>query len=267
MELSENNSDYQFIADLYDHVVPYRTRPNVAFFVNAALAAQGPVLEVGCGTGRVLIPTARAGVPVTGVDLSSHMLDVCRSRLRNESDEVRSRVRLVRADMRQFELGTTFRLVTIPFRPFQHLISVRDQIGCLTTIRRHLVKGGELILDLFNPSHEALVRDNIGLEFGHEPEFTTPDGRRVRRLHKITGRDLHQQTMQVELIYEITRPSGGTERVVHAFAMRYLFRFEVEHLLARCGYRMGEVYSDYESRPYGALYPGELIVRAQKVGD
>ena len=264
MARAEGYAEYQFIADLYDHVVPYRTRSDVSFFVDAAVAADGPVLEVGCGTGRVLIPTARAGLRITGLDLSPHMLEVCRTRLRAEPDDVRARVRLVQGDMRGFDLGTTFQLVTIPFRPFQHLISIDDQIACLSTIHRHLVRGGELILDLFNPSHEALVRDNIGLEFGEEPEFTTPDGRIVRRVHKITGRDLHQQVMQVELIYDIAHPSGRRERVVHAFAMRYLFRFEVEHLLARCGYRIREIYSDYDRRPYGAVYPGELIVVAER---
>ena len=48
--------EYAFIADLYDYVVPYRNRPDVSFFVEAAVAAEGPVLEVGCGTGRVLDP-------------------------------------------------------------------------------------------------------------------------------------------------------------------------------------------------------------------
>ena len=70
--------DYAFIADLYDFVVPYRGRPDVAFFVEAAQESGGPVLEVGCGTGRVLIPKARAGVEITGLDLSEHMLAVCR---------------------------------------------------------------------------------------------------------------------------------------------------------------------------------------------
>ena len=73
MSHSAGYDDYAFIADLYDFVVPYRDRPDVAFFVSAAQETGGPVLEVGCGTGRVLIPTARSGAAITGLDASPYM--------------------------------------------------------------------------------------------------------------------------------------------------------------------------------------------------
>ena len=112
MDPAGGYEEYAFIADLYDYVAPYRTRPDVAFFVEAAQASGGPVLEVGCGTGRILIPTARAGVDVVGLDLSPHMLQVCQKRVLNEPEAVRSRIRLIQADMRNFDLAQTFKLVT-----------------------------------------------------------------------------------------------------------------------------------------------------------
>jgi ubiquinone/menaquinone biosynthesis C-methylase UbiE len=84
MSLAGGYDEYGFVADLYDHVALHRERPDVAFFVDAAKASGGPVLEVGCGTGRVLIPTARAGIDIVGLDLSPHMLAVCRRRLQDE---------------------------------------------------------------------------------------------------------------------------------------------------------------------------------------
>src|SRR6266446_1367283 len=96
--------EYAFIAELYDHVPLYRDRPDIAFFVDAAREAGSPVLEVGCGTGRVLIPTARAGIEIIGLDASAAMLAVCRSRLRDEPAPVQSLVQLVQADMRSFDL-------------------------------------------------------------------------------------------------------------------------------------------------------------------
>jgi SAM-dependent methyltransferase len=256
--------DYEFVADLYDHVVPYRDRPDVTFFVEAAQESGGPVLEIGSGTGRVLIPTARAGIEIVGLDLSSHMLEICRERLLQEPEDVQARAQLVQGDMRDFELGRAFRLATLPFRPFQHLTTVEDQLSCLGSIYRHLVAGGRLILDIFNPSLEALTRNTVGQEIGDEPEFTTPDGRRVVRRHKIVSRDLHSQINHVELIYCVTHPDGREERLVHAFPMRYLFRFEAEHLLARCGFEVEEVYADFDKSPYGSKYPGELIFVARK---
>jgi SAM-dependent methyltransferase len=256
---------YAFIADLYDHVALYRDRPDIAFFVDWARSQGSPVLELGCGTGRVLIPTARAGVEIVGVDASPHMLDVCRGRLRDEPETVQSRVRLVQADLRRFDLGQAFTLVTIPFRPFQHLLTVPDQLSCLDSIRRHLVDGGRLILDVFNPSLDALVKRPIGEEFGDEEPFMTPDGRRVIRRHKTVAHDRFNQVNDFELLYYVTHPDGREERLVHSFQLRYGFRFEMEHLLSRAGFIVDHLYAGYDRSEYGSTYPGELVFVARKV--
>jgi len=256
--------EYAGIAELYDHVALYRDRPDIAFYVDAARSANGAVLEIGCGTGRVLIPSARAGMEIVGVDLSRAMLAVCRRRLQQESADVRARVHLVQADMRDVALARQFALATIPFRPFQHLLTVRDQLACLDGIRRHLVDGGRLAFDVFNPSIDALASRPEGQEVGDEPEFTTPDGRRVLRRHRIIAQDRFYQANQIELIYYVTHADGQEERIVHAFTMRYLFRFEIEHLLARAGFELEHVYADYAKNPYGSTYPGDLIVVARK---
>jgi SAM-dependent methyltransferase len=141
-----------FIPEFYDHIVPYATRADVRFYVEAAQECGGPVLELGCGTGRILVPTARAGVEIAGLDASEGMLDACRRRLRAEPLEVQGRVSLHRGDMRDF---------------------------------------------------------------------------------------------------------------VHPFQMRCIFRFEAEHLLARAGFALDHVYSDFDRSPYGSRYPGDLILVAR----
>ncbi|MBI4640882.1 MAG: class I SAM-dependent methyltransferase [Candidatus Tectomicrobia bacterium] len=264
MDRSGGYEEYPFVAELYDYVVPYRDRQDVAFFVEMARQSEGPVLEIGCGTGRVLIPTAKAGIEVAGFDLSSSMLSICREKLSREPKEVQSKVQLVQGDMRQFDLGQEFRLVTVPFRPFQHLTTVEDQVSCLIRIHRHLVHEGRLILDLFNPDVRRLGSRTEQEEFGEEPEFIMPDARRVIRRHRIVSEDLFNQLLDVELIYYVTHPEGHEERLVHRFHMRYLFRFEVEHLLTRAGFKVEEVYADYDKSLYGSKYPGELIFVARK---
>ena len=267
MDRSGGYDQHDFVAEFYDHVVPYRDRQDVAFFVDLARESGGPVLELACGTGRVLLPTARAGIEIVGLDISRQMLAVCRHKLAAEPDEVRARVELHRADMCNFDLGRQFALATLPFRPFQHLLTVQDQLACLSTVRRHLADAGRIVLDVFNPSLPLMVDKKYLDEFGEEPEFTMDDGRRVVRRHKSVERDYANQILHGEIIYYVTHPDGRRERLVHDYKMRYLFRFEAEHLLARCGFDLEHVYADYDKSPYGSTYPGELLFIARKLPD
>ena len=167
--------------------------------------------------------------------------------------------------MRRFDLPRRFTLVTIPFRPFQHLETVDDQLACLGNVHRHLVPGGRLVFDLFNPSLDALANRPVGPEFANEPEFAMPDGRRVVRRFRITAHDRAHQTNHVELLYDVTHPDGREQRLVHAFTMRYLFRFEAEHLLVRAGFEVERLYAGWDRSPYGSTYPGELIFVARRI--
>jgi SAM-dependent methyltransferase len=257
-------TEHPFVARFYDDVIPYRDRPDVGFFVSMARERGAPVLEIGCGTGRVLIPTARAGLDIVGLDLSAEMLRVCRERLTREPDDVQLRVQLVEADMRRFELGRSFRLITIPFRPFQHLLEVSDQISCLRSVHRHLADDGRLVLDVFNPSIPLLAAEQQ--DWLPEEPFRTREGQQVVRRSRIASRDLARQIVHSEIAYDVTHADGHQEELVHRFEMRYLFRYEAEHLLARCGFALEAVYADYDRASYGSKYPGELILVARKAG-
>ncbi len=257
--------EYAEAAEFYDYVVPYATRGDVEFYVDEALAANGPVLELGCGTGRVLIPIARAGVTIEGLDGSPNMLARCREKLAAEPSKVQECATLHEGDMRSFDLRQKFNLVTIPFRPFQHLITVEEQLACLRCIHAHLTDDGRLILDLFNPSLDFLANRPLGVEMIEGPPFEMPDGRSVTRSFKVMNPDRFGQVNDIELIYDVTHRDGRKERSVHAFRMRYLFRYEVEHLLARAGFAVDQLYAGYDRSAYGSTYPGELIFIARKV--
>lgn len=252
------------VAAFYDEVVPYRERQDVGFFVDMAKQSGGPVLEMGCGTGRVLIPTARAGIEILGLDLSDSMLAICRQHLLAEAPEVRDKVQLAQGDMCTFDAGRIFNLVTIPFRPYQHLATVEDQMRCLINAHRQLAVGGRLVFDLFNPLLSSLIADDIGEESKDGPPFTMKDGRIVQRYARKTSRDLFKQIIEVDLIYRVKHPDSHEEVLIHSILMRYSFRYEVEHLLARCGFSVENVYADYDKSPFGSKYPGELIFVARK---
>lgn len=261
--MAESFDEYGAAAEYYDYVPTYAEREDVRFFVDMALQTGGPVLELGCGTGRVLLPVARAGIEITGLDLSQGMLAILQRRLAEEPPEVQARVRLVEGDMRDFDLGRQFALVTIPFKPFQHLVTVEEEMACLAAIRRHLLPGGRVVLDLFNPSMKALTDDSRFDEQPPEAEVELPDGTRFYRTWRTVDRNYFTQVQQVEMYYYVTHPDGREERAVHAFPMRWLYRFEAEHLLARCGFEVEHLYAGYDESEYGSKYPGELIFVAR----
>jgi len=262
--MGSDDFSYGCTVEFYDYIVPYHARKDIDFFIGMAEETGGPILELACGTGRVLIPTARKDFEITGLELDGEMLAICREKLENEPEEVQARVSLVKEDMRDFELPGTFSLITTPFRPFQHLETVGEQVACLESIHRHLSDDGKLVLDLFNPSMVILTDESRQEEFGEEDEFTMPDGRRVLRRCRVPSVDKAKQLINCEFIYYITHPDGSKEQRVDSFRMRYLFRYEVEHLLSRCGFTIEAVYGDYDRSPYGSTWPGELIFIASK---
>ena len=134
---------------VYDAV--YADVDDASLWSALAAVADGPVLELGCGTGRVLLPLARDGYEITGLDLSPEMLAFCREKLEGESAETRDRVSLLAADMASFDLGRDFGAIFCAFNSFHHLRTVEQQLACLERCRAHLAPGGLLVLDLFNP--------------------------------------------------------------------------------------------------------------------
>src|SRR5579859_2562881 len=102
---------------------------DVEFYVEEARRADGDVLEVGCGTGRVLLPIAVAGMTIAGLDPSEEMLSIARGKIAGEAEAVRLRIELVQGDVRTFSLDRRFHLAVIPYRAFLHLLTVEDQIA------------------------------------------------------------------------------------------------------------------------------------------
>jgi len=249
-------------AEFYDHTPLYQTRPDIAFYVEEARRA-GSVLELGCGSGRILIPTAAAGVSITGLDLSESMLARCREKLAAQPLDVRARVHLVHASMTAFNLAEKFSLVTTPFRAFQHLISIDDQLACLRCVHRHLAPSGWLILDMFQVNPAALDNPEWMREREDTPETKLPDGRSFRRTARIAAFHRAEQVNDVEFAVYVTHPGGRTERHSQTFPMRYFFPKEVEHLLARTGFRAVNIFGDFNRSPL-ANDSAEMLTIAEK---
>jgi len=255
--------DKPFIAECYDVNLLYAGRADVDFYLDFSRSADGKILELGCGTGRILVPTAAAGCEIVGLDLSEYMLAKCREKLQKQPREVQERARIIRSDMVNFDLKEVFCLITTPFRPFQHLLSVEEQLGCLRCVNRHLDVGGKLILDLFHVNPQMTYDPKFTVESEDIPEVELPDGTKFSRSGRIVAYHRAEQYNDIELIYYVTHPDGRKERLTQACPFRYFFRYEVEHLLARCGFVVKELFGNYDKSPLADDSP-EMIFVAEK---
>jgi SAM-dependent methyltransferase len=210
------------------------------------------VLELGCGTGRVLVPIARSGIECVGLDPSPLMSEAVRRK------NPPSNLHLVSGVMQDFDLGARrFPLIFSAFRGFQHLYTVDDQLRCLACVRRHLARGGFFAFDVFAPDLERIASSEEPER--EEARFWEADDEIVR--YASVSRDHVEQTMHIRMRYERRRGDKPVGNEVVEFRMRYFFRYELEHLMARAGFEHVELYGGFDGRPYDYV-SGEMIIVA-----
>jgi hypothetical protein len=166
--------------------------------------------------------------------------------------------------MTNFSTGEQYALITKPFRPFQHLITVAEQKACLTCANRHLKRQGLFILDVFHPYIPRLTDPKYFMEIEVDPSIELPDGRILRRTSRTAAFHREEQYNDIELIHYVRYPDGREERLVHAFPFRYFYRYEVENLLSLCGFRVVEFFCNFDKSQFTADSP-EMIFVAEKV--
>jgi SAM-dependent methyltransferase len=215
------------------------------------------VLEIGCGTGRALLPIARAGFACVGLDASPAMLDVLRAK------GPPANLRLVQARMQEFDLAPErFRLIFSAFRPLQHLYTVEDQLACLACVRRSLAPGGRLAFDVFVPDLLRIARSEEP-EF-EEDRFRQGDDEIVR--FTSLRRDLPTQMTDVTMRLERRREGKVVGEEVERFRMRWYHRYELEHLLARAGLEIVALYGDFDRSPFDARSREMVFVAQARAG-
>jgi SAM-dependent methyltransferase len=257
--------DYALDAELYD-IVYADYDDDLAFYTEEAQAVDGPCLELGCGSGRVLLPVAQAGATVVGVDPSQPMLARARRRVAALPDDVRQRITLVRGDMRGVKLEQQFALVYVPFRAFLHLLTVDDQIAALHNIRQHLQPSGRLALNFFDPPLESIVAHGgpIGGALHVTGEtFFDPRTKHLLIEYATVHYNQHLQRIEQYFVYdELDRDGRVVGRLYRNLQMRYIFRWEFEHLLYRCGFELVALYGSFDRQPH--LRPGQELIWVAK---
>jgi SAM-dependent methyltransferase len=220
----------------------------------------GPVLELGCGTGRALVPLAQAGYAVTGVDLSPDMLR--RAQARADAAQVSERVTLVQGDYASASLGGPYRFAYIVMNTFLHLPDQAAQVAALRHWRSHLAPRGLLLIDIFHPDVTQLASIDGGLEWTR----TWQDEQTGATVMKFVTRrvDLAEQKLHVNLIYDEIGAGGQVCRTVVPFEARYLWRFEMELLLEKAGYVVEALYGDWDMGQFDASSDRMIFVARRK---
>ena len=240
--------DDDYAAAGYDHDVP--------FYVELAESSGASVLELGCGTGRVLLPTARAGAQVVGVDGSPGMLARLQERLAEEPEAVRGRVRLVHGDIRTIDArehlpegSDGFALVTAPFRVVHHLATHADVRAWLRNVARHLSPSGALVFDVFQPDYEMVASPpSVSVDIERDDPAT---GRTVRR---VSSAHHHPEAQTFDVEFEwLVEGEDGEETTVQAGTsrLRWFTRDELALLLEIEGFEVTDCWGDFEGTPYG----------------
>jgi len=243
--LTQNSDPYAEIVDFYD-LEHDEFAEDIPFYLNSITSVGDPVLELGCGTGRLLRPIAKAGFRVTGVDSSAPML---RKAQRSLAPAQRKRVTLHDGLMEEAAEapGAPFGVVIFGLNGLLHLNDPQVQLRALRSAREALDPRGQLLVDVLNPTLDTLRHFEIGVM--HEGTWVRDDGNQI---DKFSARKVSTsgQTIQTRIWYDITATNGELRRVGTSFELRFLHRNELELMLDIAGFCDIQVYGGYELEPY-----------------
>ena len=243
--------------DVYDLVardMPY----GLDFYVQLAREAGGPVLDVTCGTGRILLPCLQAGVDIEGLDLFESMLNT----LSAKAAELGLSPQLHHSDMSDFALSRRYALVMVPFNAFVHNMTQESQLSCLKCCHEHLVSGGQLVFDTFFPSLEIIgAPENTRVLEGELPH---PETGLPMRMYDTRTFDRVEQTQHSINEIELLDADGRVQKVFRSEVRgRYIFKHEMELLLRIAGFARWEIDGDFSGRPL-TREDDAMIVKAWK---
>ena len=224
------------LAEIYDAILP--PGPCEEFYLEEARRVGGPVLELACGTGRLTIPLARAGLEIVGLDASPAML----AQAKQKSAAAGGDVSFVSGDMRCFDLGRSFGVVLVSCNSLGHLTEPEDLQACLAAIRRHLAPGGVLAFDVVLPDLRHLVPPEGGarrLDLGPNPSSAIEGEEQVE----------YDPVRQLRIAHWRIRPPDGEELALAPLVQRQFFPQELPLLLRSSGLELVARYGDFARNP------------------
>ena len=255
---------YERIARYYD-LLHEQLIEDIGFSLELAGLPAGNILELGCGTGRLAIPLARAGHTVFGMDNSKSMLEIARNRRAVEPPEVQSRLHWLQADMcDQPSIASAFSLIFSGHNTIMHLPPIDLQIA-LRAARRSLTSGGRLLLDLANPFVIMQTQNDGALTL--ENVLCDPETGDTVLMMARNWLDVDAQLLRVTWILDISPPDGlGVRRDVFTSDYHFLYPHQIELSLQKAGLALRAMYGDYDRAPF-AESSHRMIIMAERHGN
>ena len=223
---------YARIAELYD-LEHDEVHDDIELYSAIADQVEGRILEVGCGSGRLLVPLAQAGHDVTGIDRSTVMLDRARARIARASTG--DRISLLEQAMESALAapGAPFGLVLFSLNALMHLDNPANQIEALTAARAVMRQHGQIVVDILNPTPHYLV--DLARAPIHEWSTSLDDGSTIDKW-SVRVIDAIEQTIDTTLWYDQVSASGSMTRLRTEFVLRYVYANELVLMLERAGF-------------------------------
>ncbi len=247
-------NDYDLIAPFYD-VEHANFDEDIDLYLHYAEMQTGPLLELACGTGRLLLPLAAQGHTLVGVDYSQPMLDIARRRVQQERLE--SQITLVQQDIRALNLDRQFSLAFIALGSFAHLTSRKAQQQALAAIRKQLTTGGTFILDISNA--DIRYMENLSGQMLHLGTWQLADGTLLT--HLISPASSHSDhVLELTHFYDQHRQGGPINRTAVTSYLALFERAEIELLLERAGFAVKDSYGNYDLIPFARESPRMVVV-------
>ncbi|MET3288654.1 UNVERIFIED_CONTAM: SAM-dependent methyltransferase [Brevibacillus sp. OAP136] len=239
---------YENTAFLYDRDPRIPFSMDIPFYVKQAEKAKGPVLELACGTGRVLLPLAQQGFQVWGIDLSEAMLTELERKKSRLPVDIQQRIHVSRQSMCDFSIRQQFSLIFAAFRSFQALSTEDEALSCLKTCYRHLHVGGRLLINVFRlskPMGDWWQSKEEKLDF----ETMLPGGEIMTRYSFNKSFDPILRLLEVDLIYRIQHKEKPVKEHRDKLRLRYYEGDDLRTLLRDAGFTIEAEYGGYAGQP------------------
>lgn len=237
---------YETIARYYDAENEHMTA-DLALYSTLAEEVGGPILDVGCGSGRVTLHLAGEGYVIAGVDASPAMLDRGRRRAQHRAD-LRDLVTFYEGDAASFVYPDSYALILLPYNCLMHFRTTEEQATLLRHLARHLTPEGRLVIDLPNAGETFASADDGAVTL--ERSFLEPERGNLVMQQSVSRLDRAAQIQYITWIYDEIEADGLVRRTVAPLSLRYAFPAELDLLLQVCGLQREDRYGDYDQRPF-----------------